>query len=84
MTRHQHPGFDGPALYDADFFVWTQRQAAALRAMPRDASIDVDHVAEEIEDLGKRDLREVTSFLARLVEHLLEIKASPGLQDHAH
>ena len=39
MTRGEQ-GFD-PALYDADFFTWTQRQALALRAMPRDASIDV-------------------------------------------
>ncbi len=83
MTRAEHPGFDS-ALYDADFFTWTQRQAAALRAMPRDASLDVEHVAEEIEDLGKRDLRAVGSYLERLIEHLIKLDACPGSRDRAH
>ena len=80
MTRNDPPS----ALYDADFFSWTQRQAAALRAIPRDTSVDVEHVAEEIEDLGKRDLREVVSFLERLIEHLFKLDACPGSRDRAH
>lgn len=80
MTRNEPQ----PALYDADFFTWTQRQAAALRAMPRDAAIDIDHVAQEIEDLGKRDLREVVSFLERLIEHLVKLDACPSSRDRAH
>ena len=79
MTRNEPQ----PALYDTDFFTWTQRQAAALRAMPRDASIDIEHVAEEIEDLGKRDLREVVSFLERLIEPLLKLDACPHSRDRA-
>ena len=66
MTHNEQSGFD-PALYDMGFYVWTQRQAAAMRAMPREAAgreIDIDHLAEEIEDLGKRDLREVESIPA--------------------
>ena len=40
MTRNEPPCFD-PALYDADFFTWTQRRAATLRATPQDASVNV-------------------------------------------
>ena len=73
----------GPASstsYDDDFFVWTQRQSAALRRIPAHAvgnEIDIEHVAEEIEDLGRRDLREVISLIRLMFEHLLKIQACP-------
>jgi hypothetical protein len=40
--------------YDTDFYAWTQEQAARLRAKDS-AAQDLEHLAEEIEDLGKRD-----------------------------
>jgi hypothetical protein len=40
-------------LYDTDFFEWTQRTAHRLRAR-RFAEVDVEHVAEEVEDMGNR------------------------------
>ena len=71
MTRS-----DPVSLYDDDFFAWTQTQAAALRQMtPTTTGIDIDHLAEEIEDLGKRDLREVRSFLRRFIEHIMKLEA---------
>lgn len=75
------------STYDDDFFAWTQEQAAALRRLPREAigdAVDIAHVAEEIEDLGERDLREVTSFLARLFEHLMKIDNAPASLDAPH
>ncbi len=75
------------STYDDDFFAWTREQAAALRKIPKAAVgpfIDIEHVAGEIEDLGKRDLREVTSFLARLFEHLIKIDACRGSADVPH
>jgi hypothetical protein len=42
------------ALYDSDFFAWTQQQAEAIRAGVWD-DIDRDHLAEEIADGRKRD-----------------------------
>jgi hypothetical protein len=36
--------------YDTDFYAWTQAQAAAIRAGQWEA-LDIEHVAEEIEDL---------------------------------
>lgn len=84
MTRNEPTAV--PATYDGDFFIWTQQQAAALR-LTRDligGSVDVEHVAEELEDMGKRDLREVGSFLSRLLEHLLLLDALPSSRDRAH
>jgi hypothetical protein len=37
--------------YDTDFYAWTQQQAAALRAKDW-AAVDIEHLAEEVDDLG--------------------------------
>jgi hypothetical protein len=59
------------SLYDTDFYQWTQMQTAALRA--RDvAALDLAHLAEEIESLGKRDRRAVESYLEVILLHLLK------------
>ena len=42
------------SLYDTDFAEWTARMAASLRAGSM-GEVDLEHVAEEIEDLGTRD-----------------------------
>ncbi len=60
-------------LYDADFFEWTQRNAALLRAGRLD-QIDIQHVAEELEDMGKRDKRQLENRLEVLLVHLLKWK----------
>lgn len=64
-------------LYDEDFYVWTQEQAAALRAAGqaggRSNAVDWERLAEEVEDLGKRDLREARSYVARIIEHLMKL-----------
>lgn len=59
-----------------DFFEWTQQVADRLRAR-RFAELDVEHVAEEIEDMGKRDLRELNSRMEVLLAHLLKWKVQP-------
>ena len=43
------------ARYETDFYAWTRRQAQELRrlkALRLNVEVDLDHVAEEIEDLG--------------------------------
>lgn len=61
------------SLYDADFYTWTQTQAAALRAKDWPA-LDVDHLAEEIESLGRSDRDAIESQLVRLLLHLLKLR----------
>ncbi len=39
--------------------------------------LDVDHAAEEIEDMGKRDVRELSSRTEILIAHLLKWKFQP-------
>lgn len=58
-------------LYDEDFFAWTQEAAERLRAGRCD-DVDTEHVAAEIEDMGKRDFVEIRSRLRVLLTHLLK------------
>jgi len=60
-------------LYERDFYAWTQDQARRLRALGRDNRFDVAHVAEEIEDLGKRERRELESHLHQALRHLIKL-----------
>ncbi|WP_448207886.1 DUF29 domain-containing protein [Azospirillum sp. sgz302134] len=72
---------DGRTGYDDDFYAWTQEQARLLREAARErlnTPIDWTQVAEEIEDMGKSDLRTVNSHLARVIEHLLKLEFSPA------
>ena len=69
---------DGPR-YDDDFYAWTQHQAAVLREMAAtDNRFDREHVAEEIEDLGKSERDAVRSQIRRIIEHLLKLAHSPA------
>src|SRR2546427_10432538 len=62
---------ESPATYDADFFDWTRRTAALLRARRID-EVDVEHAAQEIEDMGRRDVRELNRRMRVLLAHLLK------------
>jgi hypothetical protein len=64
------------ALYDTDFVEWTAQNAALLR-QGRFDEVDLEHVAEEIEDLGERDLVAVRSQLRRMLMHLVKQKIQP-------
>jgi len=57
--------------YEQDFYAWTQRTAELLRAGRFDEA-DIEHVAEEIEDMGRRDVRELSSRMQVLLAHLLK------------
>lgn len=73
---NEHVALTRPTdTYDADFFEWTQSQAGFLRAGRTDL-IDVENIAEEIESLGNSDKREITTRMARVIEHLLKLQFS--------
>jgi hypothetical protein len=69
-------GPNGP-LYDEDFYAWTQQQATLLRKGAVEA-LDLTHLAEEIESLGKSQHRELGSRLDVLVMHLLKWRYQPA------
>ena len=66
-------------LYDEDFYVWTQRQAAALRRLAEtrpDVDLDFPHLIEEVEDLGTSQRDAVRSQVRRVIEHCLKLEYS--------
>jgi len=69
------------SLYDADFYAWSREQAAVLRRLPTFLSmpndLDLAHVAEEIEDLGKSELRGVRSHLRLALVHIIKAASCP-------
>ena len=64
-------------LYDQDFFGWAQLQARLLRD-GRVSEADLDHIAEEIEDMGRNRQQELRNRLAVLLLHLLEWQYQSG------
>ena len=59
------------ALYNRDIIAWANEQAALLRSGQFD-KLDLANLAEEIEDVGKSEKRELASRLAVLIAHLLK------------
>lgn len=67
--------------YDTDFLAWTEEQARLLREAARErvnTPIDWENVAEEIESMGRSEVRAVESALVRVIEHLLKLEHSPA------
>jgi hypothetical protein len=62
--------------YEQDVVAWANEQAALLRAGNLSA-IDTAHIAEEIEDVGKSEQRELASRMAVLLAHLLKWQYQP-------
>ena len=65
-----------PSQYEADFYQWSLEQARLLRSGEW-KSVDVEHLAEEIEDMGKGVRREWESRLKVLIVHLFKWKLQP-------
>ena len=63
-------------LYDLDFAEWTRHNAELLRS-GRASEADLEHIAEEIEDMGKRERRSLHNRFVRLIEHLLKWQHQP-------
>jgi hypothetical protein len=65
-----------PDLYEADVIAWAKQQAELLRA-GRLEELDVAHIAEEIEDVGKSEQRELANRMTVLLMHLLKWQYQP-------
>ncbi|MGC3872122.1 DUF29 domain-containing protein [Halomonas sp. GXIMD04776] len=70
------------AQYDQDTYAWALEQASLLRAGKLD-QIDIEHIAEEIESVGKGERRALVSQLARLFMHLLKWDHQPQRRLHS-
>jgi hypothetical protein len=76
FIRDNGPSMSTAELYDLDFAAWAEKNAELLRA-GRFSEIDLEHVAEEIEDMAKRERRALQRRLARLIQHLLKWQLQP-------
>ena len=65
--------------YEKDFYAWTIHNAQLLKS-GKLSDIDVEHIAEEIESMGKSEKRELLNRLAILLTHLLKWKYQPAKQ----
>jgi iron-sulfur cluster repair protein YtfE (RIC family) len=65
-----------PRGYDEDYCAGLAENAALLRA-GRLSRIDVEHIAEELEDMGKSERRALRSQLHLLLLHLLKWRHQP-------
>jgi vacuolar-type H+-ATPase subunit C/Vma6 len=57
--------------YRKDFYAWTIHNAKLLRE-GKLSEVDIEHIAEEIESMGKSERRELINRLAVLIAHLLK------------
>ncbi len=65
--------------YEKDIVAWANEQAQLLRAGRFDL-LDIKHLAEEIEDVGKSEQRELASRMAVLLAHLLKWQFQPAFR----
>jgi hypothetical protein len=65
--------------YQTDVIAWANEQAAFIRAGRFD-QLDLEHIAEEIEDVGKSEQRALESRMAVLLAHLLKWQYQPDRQ----
>jgi hypothetical protein len=65
-----------PVSIDDDFALWAAEQGALLRARKFDR-VDLENLAEEIEDLGRSGRHEIGSRLEVLLQHLLKWEFQP-------
>ncbi len=66
-------------IYDKDFYSWAMENANLLR-QEKFSEIDIEHIAEELESMGRSDKRELASRLAILMAHLLKWQFQPTMR----
>ncbi len=65
--------------YETDVVAWANEQAWLVRNKKFEL-LDIEHIAEEIEDVGKSEQRELASRMAVLIAHLLKWRFQPELR----
>jgi hypothetical protein len=65
--------------YESDIVAWANQQAWLIRNKKFDL-LDLEHLAEEIEDVSKSEQRELANRMAVLLLHLLKWQYQPERQ----
>jgi len=72
------------SIYETDTYAWAMSQAAALRRAAvlrlNDVGLDYENLAEEVEDLGKSQVRAMRSALKVIAGHLATLEHSPSAE----
>lgn len=75
-------------LYERDALAWAERQADLLRRLAAgerlNEPVDWPNVIEEVQDVGRSELRSCQSLLRHAMTHLLKLHAWPGSQAVSH
>ncbi|NER49554.1 MAG: DUF29 domain-containing protein [Symploca sp. SIO1A3] len=69
-------------LYEQDYVSWLETTAHLLREGKLN-QLDLAHLAEELEDMGKREKRSVESNLEVILMHLLKYQYQPELRSNS-
>src|SRR5688572_19810073 len=86
-------GYEAPMShsmeYETDILTWSERQALALRELgrrqpPLSNELDWEHVAEEIEDVGRSEFIAVQSLLRQILIHLIKALSAARSESMLH
>jgi hypothetical protein len=76
------------SLYDTDVLAWSEHQADLLRRLAHgdrlNETIDWENVIEEVESVGRSELRACESLLRQAMIHLLKLHLWPDSAAAAH
>jgi Domain of unknown function DUF29. len=60
-------------LYEKDFYLWVMENLRLLKER-RYEEVDWENLLEEIEDMGRSELRSVISYVSVILEHLYKLE----------
>ena len=70
-------------LYEKDFYLWVMENLRLLKNKEY-SLVDWENLLEEIEDMARRELRSLISFMAVIMEHLYEWENFRYREDVGH
>jgi hypothetical protein len=85
VVRWSERTVGGMSEYDADILIWSEHQAELLRRVaagePLNEPPDWANIIEELEDVGRSELRSCRSLLRQALRHMLKAEAWPLPRD---
>jgi hypothetical protein len=76
MSISSKPSYENE-LYERDYYSWAEAQARALRDR-RPNELDWENLAEEVDDLARRNADALEGQCETLIEHLLKVSIAPA------